>query len=109
MTIPTLLPYTGININDNLIKLSGANSWINILQIDDTDLEDSMNSPAAVAVYAGTHYLRGSSLARVSAGDGISVSGGTLTVNGVTISTLTGSNDLAQSSTGILKVLDCGY
>lgn len=108
MKISPFLPGPGQNLNDNLIKLNGTNSWVNILQIDDSDLEDSTHSVAAVAVSAGTHYLRGSSLARVSAGDGINVSGGTLTVNGLTISTLNGSNDLVQTG-GILRALSCGY
>lgn len=101
-------PPFGFHLNDNLIKLNGGNSWINILQIDDSDLEDSTNSVPVVAASAGTHYLRGSSLARVSAGEGINVSGGILTVNGLAISTLNGSNDLVQTG-GILKALSCGY
>jgi hypothetical protein len=108
MKISPFLPGPGQFGNDSLIKLNGGNSWINILQIDDSDLEDSMNSVPVVEASAGTHYLRGSSLARVSAGDGINVSGGTLTVNGLTISTLSGSYDLAQTG-GILKALSCGY
>jgi len=108
MKIAAFLPVPSQHPNDSLIKLSGGNSWINILQIDDSDLEDSTNSVSVVAASAGTHYLRGSSLARVSAGDGINVSGGTLTVNGLTISTLNGSNDLIQTG-GILRALSCGY
>lgn len=108
MKISPFLPGPGQQLNDNLIKLNGGNSWINILQIDDSDLEDSTHPVPVVAASAGTHYLRGSSLARTSAGDGINVSGGTLTVNGLTISTLNGSNDLVQTG-GILKALSCGY
>jgi hypothetical protein len=108
MKIAAFLPVPSQHPNDSLIKLNGGNSWINILQIDDSGLEDSTTSVPVVAASAGTHYLRGSSLARVSAGDGINVSGGTLTVNGLAISTLNGSNDLVQTG-GILRTLSCGY
>ncbi len=108
MKISPFLPVPSQHPNDSLIKLTGGNSWINILQIDDSDLEDSTTSVPVVAASAGTHYLRGSSLARVSAGDGINVSGGALTVNGLTISTFNGSNDLVQTG-GMLRALSCGY
>ena len=108
MKISPFLPGPGQQLNDNLIKLNGGNSWVNIQQIDDSDLEDSTHQVAAVAASAGTHYLRGNSLARTSAGDGINVSGGTLTVNGLTVGTLQGSYDLLQTG-GALRVLDCGY
>ena len=108
MKISPFLPSPSQHPNDSLIKLTGGNSWINILQIDDSDLEDSTTAVPVVAASGGTHYLRGSSLARTSAGDGINVSGGTLTVNGLAINTFNGAYDLVQTG-GILKTLSCGY
>lgn len=96
-------------LNGNLINLSGGNSWLNILQVDDTGLPTApLVAPAAIVVSGGTHYFRGNSLTRTVVGDGITVSGGALTVSGLSISTQSEAYDLARSG-GTLTVLGCGY
>jgi hypothetical protein len=103
-------------LKDILINLSGGNSWINISQIDDAPFDPLMPPPPPrdlVAVSGGTHYLRGSSLTRSTSsngsGNGITISGGALTADGLTISTQSGWNDLTQAGTSTLTVMSCKY
>ena len=56
----------------------------------------------------GTHYVGGLAATRVNNGNGISVSGGYLTLTGLSIKTLASYSDLVQTG-GVLTVLGCSY
>lgn len=70
---------------------------------------DTANSIPLVCRWDADAFTGGSSsLTRGTSGDGIMVSGGALTVGGLSIGTQSGSYDLAQSG-GTLTVLGCAY
>lgn len=95
----------GLNSTGGLISITGGTCWLNISQIDDAALAASQ---AAVQVSGGTAYLACRSLTRATTGNGVSVSGGTLTLSGTTVSTQGGSTDLVQTA-GTFNVLACKY
>jgi collagen type VII alpha len=89
----------------SLIDLSSSSSsWINVGQLDDVGLAGVIT----VVCSAGTHFLTTRTLIRATNGDGVSVSGGALTLFGMNITTQTSYNDLVRTA-GTLTVIGCYY
>lgn len=82
------------------IVLDGGSSF---LAIDHYDDSDGARGASAISVSGGTHFFSGKAMALANAGDAFTVSGGALTIDGVSIDTQSESKDLVRGD-GTLTV-----